>query len=1656
MSIALIVLCWPCAAIANPEGGVVVAGSATISSSNKKLDVYQHSNKAVIDWRSFSIGIDEHTQFHQPSSSAMVLNRVVGDLPSHILGKLTANGNVFLVNPNGVFFGNNAQVDVNGLVASTSNISNADFMAGKLNFTQPSLPNATIINNGLITAQDAGLVGLVAPNVINNGVITARLGRVNLASGDTATIDFYGDGLFDVAVSEDVVSQLVANNGLIETEGGIIGLTAAAGREIVDSLISVKGELLAPTVEQRNGKIVIAAAGSNHNDKAGNSTVIIDEARLDVSGRRVGERGGEIDITADRVAMVGKALVNASGDAGVAVLASEYSAALTADKQVKTNAEFLAGNRRGGGSIRIGGDYLGTGDTQRAKQVFIDKDVTILNDGFLNGDGGRTIVWSDESTQFLGNVFSRGGLKSGHGGFLETSGKLNLKAEGYVDLTATDGFDKGSYLLDPANITIYGNVDPNFSSSDGSINLGDEQVFWVDAADIDSYLTTSANSTSFAAFADVNDGDVNRSKNAFFQTNITIGANPEGTIYEQGGSGFGTWIGFDSNGNLHFHAGRGNNFNANDAAHLTINAASAPTGTGDLSWSIDVANNRITAYWNGVEIGSEQASSNFSSWSGGNVGGYGEANSSVVTGANANNFNGVLNTSLTYYEDRLSAPSNSGSNLIPTGLSDKSQSGNSLRLETGNISLNQNHLNGNNTFSLGNGTRLMVNDTNDINLSHQTNLSRSFTFRTDGNVTQRQMIYSEGGGTNGYLAYVENNKLYVGIYNDGAANREWHTFDVDANTTYNLTSTLDASVDNFTSTLNGVEVSSTGLGLNEVFKAHSGDIDFGANGDGMRGPTGGNISESDVVSTLAESVFYNRTLTADEADVLHQYNASKWGVELNPTTGNSSEAAEAMSENGYSSFTTRYLEKLSNAADIILQADNSINLDLQGDTLNLSDDRNISLLTTSGDISTLSNGSIIANQLASGGNISFDAGGAGNININHELNLNANNGGQVTFSAGGSTNIGNSGNLSVTSNNLTIMSDSFSNSGNINGDVVWQSDNFNTGEFSGTAGHITARQNTASNTLGVGSGSDADTIITDSLVAQLEGGFDGLTFGRSDGGALQNHTSSFNKDVTFYTDSDFINAAAVTSNSKLQVKAGGNVVLNNAISTTSNATNALVLSGEGNLINNADSSALSAANSRWLVYSNNPVGNTRNGLLPNVSEFGKTLAQDSPNTIGSGNRLIYGTTTRPTLTYQVDDSSVEYGDSISDLTASYVSGLLAGDTLTNIGQTGELSLTGSYDIGDDAGSYANVLSGSDGTLANVLGYQYNVQSGDLTVTKANLNVTTSNASREYGELNPTFTSTITGFKLGQDKSVIDKAPSYATAATQVSDIGGYTIIASGANDNNYSFTYNNAGKLAITPANLTVTANDVSRVYGDSNPALTGTITGFKLGQNSDVLTLTPSYSTSAVQASGVGNYAIVAGGGAATNYTLTYNNGQLSVNKAVLNVTLDGGNVRREVGQANPLFNLFYDGFKLGQSIADVTTLPIADTLADKTSPVGTYSIRLVGGIDNNYRFLNGSSLGLLEVVKPIPEINNTLPAIPVTVEQVSQSRSSSMATGESYTSNENRDSRSFQNSISPKYDVHASPKVLGGLVEIHPAVAQRFNLSGSVFNFFVVANDD
>ncbi|MES2785201.1 MAG: filamentous hemagglutinin N-terminal domain-containing protein [Pseudomonadota bacterium] len=250
---------------AAPVGGSVAAGGATISTSGATTTIQQSTPSAVLNWLSFGIAAGETVRFVQPGASSVALNRVLGPDPSSIFGTLSANGKVFLVNPNGVLFGAGASVNVGGLVASTQGIADADFMAGKYSFSGAG--RGAVVNEGSISASDGGYVALLGARVRNDGAIFARMGTIALVGGDAVTLDMAGDRLLNVIVDKGTVNALVENGGVIRADGGQALLTTHGAGNLLSTVVNNTGVIQARTIENREGRIILLGdmqSGTTH------------------------------------------------------------------------------------------------------------------------------------------------------------------------------------------------------------------------------------------------------------------------------------------------------------------------------------------------------------------------------------------------------------------------------------------------------------------------------------------------------------------------------------------------------------------------------------------------------------------------------------------------------------------------------------------------------------------------------------------------------------------------------------------------------------------------------------------------------------------------------------------------------------------------------------------------------------------------------------------------------------------------------------------------------------------------------------------------------------------------------------------------------------------------------------------------------------------------------------------------------------------------------------------------------------------------------------------------------------------------------------------------------------------------------------------------
>ncbi|MEI6287450.1 MAG: filamentous hemagglutinin N-terminal domain-containing protein, partial [Bacillota bacterium] len=426
--------------LAAPEGGTVVGGNATINAAGSVTTISQTSQRAAIDWTSFDIAKNETVNFQQPNAQAIALNRILGNNPTAIYGQLNANGQVYLSNPNGMLFAPGAQINVAGLIATTSHVDPLAFMqTGLINTSER---NAAINMQGSIFAV-GGLVEIKGATAINvGGIIRAVKVQSSESRVQSLTQDSYVGGGITLGGAQSVTNDGILDSGF----GGLVGISASS---------NVANE--------------IAVASINGNINAAGGTVAIDGDLVGMGGaiNLSGASGGSLRVTAATIMQTANAAIQANGTAiggNINYQASEgalLSGSIQAEGAAGGAVEILAKSidllaasisARGitsGGQINIGGDWQGKGERSHAETSYVNS-TTVLDVAATAGQGGTAVVWSDNVTEYYGTIQAFG--QAGQGGAVEVSGLGDLRYAGAVN--AGSG---GKLLLDPKNITVAAN-----------------------------------------------------------------------------------------------------------------------------------------------------------------------------------------------------------------------------------------------------------------------------------------------------------------------------------------------------------------------------------------------------------------------------------------------------------------------------------------------------------------------------------------------------------------------------------------------------------------------------------------------------------------------------------------------------------------------------------------------------------------------------------------------------------------------------------------------------------------------------------------------------------------------------------------------------------------------------------------------------------------------------------------------------------------------------------------------------------------------------------------------------------------------------------------------------------------------------------------------
>lgn len=271
-------------------GGPVLGGTATgvdihANTAGTQMSINQHVDKAIINWNSFDIAKGQTVTFSQPSSTSIALNRVTGVNGTRINGNLQANGRVFILNPNGVVFGETAQVNVAGLLASTAQLSDADFLAGTYRLTDAS--RSEIRNAGTLIARDGGILALLGNDVSNDGQMQAQNGQVALAAGRDFLLTLDGSPALAVQINIAALKALVANRGVLKADGGTVSMAARTGELALQTVVNNGGIIEAMALHDQNGRIVL--------DGGSNGGVVVG-GRLVANAMNVPGNGGSVEM----------------------------------------------------------------------------------------------------------------------------------------------------------------------------------------------------------------------------------------------------------------------------------------------------------------------------------------------------------------------------------------------------------------------------------------------------------------------------------------------------------------------------------------------------------------------------------------------------------------------------------------------------------------------------------------------------------------------------------------------------------------------------------------------------------------------------------------------------------------------------------------------------------------------------------------------------------------------------------------------------------------------------------------------------------------------------------------------------------------------------------------------------------------------------------------------------------------------------------------------------------------------------------------------------------------------------------------------------------------------------------------------------------------
>jgi filamentous hemagglutinin family protein len=455
-------------ASAAPTGGVVTSGNATINQSGNTTDINQTTQKASINWQNFNVNSNETVNFNQPNTNSITLNRVIGNEKSVIDGTLNANGQVWILNSNGILFNSTAKVNTSGLVATTAELSDKDFQDGNYNFKNSK--SNSVVNLGTIDVSNNGYVVLASNEVRNSGTIKAIKGKVFLSGNSEYTINLNGNSIVNLIVTKGVLDALAQNSGTIIANGGEIYLTTNAVNELLKGVVNNTGVIEANSLDDVTGKVEVYAHGGTAN----------------VSGS-INAEGGFVETSGDKVKIADDTKIKSKNwlidptDFTVAASGGDLTGAQVSD--------YLNNS----GDMQI---ITSSGTTGTNGDIFINDIISWSTNKYLELNAYRNIYINSDitSTNASGKVklyYGQGGVASGNtSDYYIASGKsVNLKAgQNFFTKLGLDGTVKNYQV-----ITSLGSAGSTTGTDLQGIN-GNLSGNYVLGSDIDASSTSSWNS----------------------------------------------------------------------------------------------------------------------------------------------------------------------------------------------------------------------------------------------------------------------------------------------------------------------------------------------------------------------------------------------------------------------------------------------------------------------------------------------------------------------------------------------------------------------------------------------------------------------------------------------------------------------------------------------------------------------------------------------------------------------------------------------------------------------------------------------------------------------------------------------------------------------------------------------------------------------------------------------------------------------------------------------------------------------------------------------------------------------------------------------------------------------------------------------------------